>query len=288
MAGNSRKGDIAKSSDYGADLENLSSKGNYPPPTRQTARMEQVVLFSEPDYTDLFVQSVTDEVNGFSSESVEPVEYGEMRALFYYAVLAKLAFVTNLPGNRVSLENGEAVRDSGNQIVRVRRLDDLWVLPGAYIPVLGSIGNIDGAHPVVYRPIITDRVVDNAMLAVLDPQDGTTRLERVERKLLRMERRGLLISRGIPRTREGNPDVMTSLLWQRELYFRREGVEGLIAALAGSVSVSNASWTGSTDEMREFVMETFIGRNAFQSVYMEEDLVLSLREMARDFTRERG
>lgn len=291
MSGTSRKGGNAKSSDYGVDLENLSPKGSYPSPIRQSARLEEVVLCSDPDLTKIFVRSVTFEVNGFSSESVPPVDEDDMLALFYYAVLAKLAFVTHLRGNMFRLEDDTPVRDSSGEIARVRRLDALWVLPSAYIPVLGSIGELVGVHPVTYRPIITDNIVTQAVLAINDPDFSdpafATRLERVESALLTMERRGLLVARGIPRNREGNPDVMTSILWERELFFRREGVEGVIAAIAGSVSPDTLAWRESDVDAKAFIMETFVGRAAFPSVYLPEDLVLAIDEMARDYTRER-
>lgn len=292
MSGNSRKGDLAKSSDYGFDLENLSSKGSYPQPSRQVARLEQVVLCSDPDLTELFVKSVTDEVNGFSSENTPPVEYEDMLALFYYAVLAKLAYVTHLPGNVLRLQDGTAIRGDDGRDIRVRYQSDLWVLPGAYVPVLGRIGKIEGVHPVVYHPVITDNIVVNAALAVNDPEFTSspgfpTRLERVEKTLLRLERRGLLISRGLPKGREGDPDIMTAVMYERELFFRRPVVEGLLAAIAGSISPNPVDWQDADESTKAFVMETFIGRSAFGTVYMPEDIVLAVREMARDFTRER-
>lgn len=261
-----------------SDVEISSISGSYPSPTRQVARLEEVVLYQQPDVTDLFIRSLTTEVNGFSSRDIPAVEEDEMRALFFYAILAKLVFVTNTRRNEV--------RVTGNRVLDVRRLDDRWVLPAAMIPVLGAIGNIEGSHPVEYRPVLTKEIIQEAAKANEDV-DGTRRLERVEATLLQLARNGLLVNSRIPRTREGNPDVMTSLLWERELYFHREGVDGIIAAIAGTLAAEPQSWSDATDDHRSFVMSTFVGRDAFKSVYLPQNVELCVREFVRTHTREK-
>lgn len=259
--------------------ENLNATGSYPPATRQSSRLEGVMLYQSPDVTDLFVRSLTIEVNGYATRDLPPVEEEDMRALFFYAVLAKLVFVTNTPPG--------SVRISGSrQNLVVRRLDDRWVLPGAMVPVLGAIGRIEGVHPVQYHPVLTQEVIVEGAKA-LETIDGQTRLFRIEGTLRQLERRGLLTVSGIPATREGNPDVMTSILWNRELFFHREGVEGVLAAIAGILATQTASWSETTDEARNFVMTTSIGREAFRSVYLPEDVEICVREYARDFTRDK-
>lgn len=279
MSGNRTKSFGRSGSDRMGDAATMGARGHYPPARRQESRLEAVVLCQHPDLTDLFVQSVTVEVNAYSSRDLDPVDVEDMKALFYYAVLAKLAFVTRTPPR--------GIRTEGNVNVDVRRLDAVWALPGAYIPVLGSIGRIEGAHPVTYHPIITPNIIEQAALAFEEVPGGPTRLERVERVLLKLERNGLLIARAIPPTIEGNPDVMTSVMWDRELFFHREGVEGVLAAIAASVGGGPEFWNSSGDEAQAFVMTSSIGREAYKSTYLPEDVKLAVRELARDFTRER-
>lgn len=257
----------------------LGSRGSYPPHRRQASRIEDVVLFHQTDITDVFISSVTRELNGFSSHDIDPVDEEDVKALFYYAVLCKTVYVTNTPMG--------SIRTSDNKAVQVRRLDDRWVLPGAFVPVLGAIGNLTDARPVQYYPKLTQNIVDDGAKALTSVQKGRTRLSRIEDTLRQMERVGLLVVTSVPAVKDGQADVMTAITWERELYFHRDGIEGVVAAIASILGNEPESWSDASDETKGMIMSTFVGREAFGSVYLPEDVALCVREYAREFTRER-
>jgi hypothetical protein len=256
------------------DNVSVRTTGNYTSPKAQSALLVEVKLDMPSAMTELFIHRMVAEINGYAIHGIEPVDYDEINSVFMEAIFSKLAFVTNTPPRMQITSN-----DSN---VVARRLDDRWVIPSGMIPVLGAIGMITEPHLVTYKPVLDSAIID--IVAEYRNQDPNP-FESSQAKLLQLERNGLLVNSAIPRTRDGNVDVLSSIFWSNELYLRRQGVEGVVAALASVLNPVQDSWEELDESSKQVVMSSSIGRDTYKSTYLQGDIVHIISEYVRVTTQ---
>lgn len=235
--------------------------GSYPAPKRPVGRRKEVLVLTHDQGLEQYVEELTREVNAVTHYPEERVTMGEMTALLALAIISRISYVMGLSRDQLRQNGVEG---------EIRRMDDSrWRLPASFAPLLASIGRVVGG-PVDFYPAINATLVERATPYLVDP----LALVELEDRLARLEALGVTIVRATTRDKDGNPDVMSSLMASDGLYFTRPGVEGATAAIA-SIAGTRIS------DVDQVVIESALGIAALQTWYTPSDVEKCAREYAR-------